>query len=208
MNKQYTEKKVRKIIRSMPVTKGLMKGFEANGWQTGLKDVCIRAAALLQENAHLSAHRMTHMRQLLPMIAFYETAARITGSQKAALAFFEEWAFGEAKKMVRMIRPFMKLGLYRLMPAMCGWMLDRMFGEKAGFTYREVPGGKKFSVDMTSCPYVETCAKYGCPELTQFACRADDVTYGHLHPKLVWARTQTLGMGGECCDFRLHLKED
>lgn len=208
MSKQYTEKKAGKIIRSMPVTKGLMKGFEAKGWHTGLKDVYIRTAALLQENAHLSSPQMMHMKQLLPMIAFYETAARITGSKKAALAFFEEWAFGEAEKMVRMIQPLMKLGLYRLMPTMCGWMLDRMFGEKAGFKYREVPGGEKFSVDMTYCPYVAACERYGCPELTQFACRADDVTYGHLHPKLIWARTQTLGMGGECCDFRLHLKEE
>lgn len=48
--------------------------------------------------------------------------------------------------------------------------------------------------------------KYGCPELTQFFCKSDDICYGNLHPKLVWARTKTLGMGGDCCDFKLYMK--
>lgn len=34
--------------------------------------------------------------------------------------------------------------------------------------------------------------KYGCPELTQFFCKSDDICYGNLHPKLVWARNKTL----------------
>lgn len=145
--------------------------------------------------------------QLLPMIAFYEAAQELAGSREAALAFFEKWAFAEAEKLMKPVRGLMKLGLYRLMPALCGLMLDRMFGHAAGFDYRPVPDAPKFAVDMTRCPYVEACAKYGCPELCQFACRADDITYGNLHPNLVWARTRTLAMGGECCDFRLYVKE-
>ena len=104
-------------------------------------------------------------------------------------------------------RLLMKSGLYRLMPAMCSMMLDRMFGHSAGFDYRPVPGAPKFSVDMTRCPYVDTCVRYGCPELARISCQADDVTYGNLHPRLIWARTQTLGTGGSCCDFRLHLRK-
>ena len=109
--------------------------------------------------------------------------------------------------MMKPLRSLMKTGLYKLMPSLCGLMLDRMFGHAAGFDYRPVTDAPKFAVDMTRCPYVEICEKYGCPELCQFACRADDITYGNLHPNLIWARTQTLAMCGECCDFRLYVKE-
>jgi hypothetical protein len=196
-----------KIIRSHPITKSLEKGFVSMGWSDQLPGVRTRSADLLTENAHLSKPQRMHMEQLLPMIAFYEAAQQIAGSREAALAFFEKWAYVEAEKMMKPVRGLMKLGLYRLMPALCGLLLDRMFGHAAGFDYRPVPDAPKFAVDMTRCPYVEACARYGCPELCQFACRADDITYGQLHPNLVWARTRTLGMGGECCDFRLYVKE-
>ncbi|MBQ8554902.1 MAG: L-2-amino-thiazoline-4-carboxylic acid hydrolase [Clostridia bacterium] len=189
------------------MTKSIEKGYIAHGWSEHLPAVYARAAALFAENAQASRALHTHLEQLLPMIAFYESLRTVTGSREQALAFMDQWAFIEVEKMMKIARTVMKPGLYRLVPTVCGWMLDRLFGEKAGFAYRPVPGGRKFSVDMTRCPYVDTCARYGCPELTQFACRADDVTYGTLHPRLIWARTQTLGMGGECCDFRLHVKE-
>ncbi|MBQ8201206.1 MAG: L-2-amino-thiazoline-4-carboxylic acid hydrolase [Clostridia bacterium] len=208
MRKTIAIETVKKSIRRKPMPKSLRKGFIASGWEGHLTGVYLRAAELFAEHADASPALHTHLEQLLPCIAFYETVKRITGSQEEAIAFFDKWAFIEIEKLMPMVRGVMKLGLYRLMPTACGWMLDRMFGEKAGFAYRAVPGGRKFSVDMIRCPYVEICRKYGCPEMAQFACRADDITYGNLHPRLNWARTQTLGTGGECCDFRLHLKED
>lgn len=200
-------KKARRIISQKPITKSLHNGFLAEGWETLLPHVYARSAELLNEYVDASAVLRMHMEQLLPMIAFYETAQQIAGSKEKAMEFFERWALIEAERMMKKVRPLMKLGFYRLMPSLCGRMLDRMFGTAAGFDYRRVPDAPKFAVDMTRCPYVETCRKYGCPELTQFACRADDITYGNLHPYLVWARTQTLGMGGSCCDFRLYIKK-
>ena len=35
-----------------------------------------------------------------------------------------------------------------------------------------------------------------------------DAGYGHLHPKLIWGRTKTIGRGGDCCDFLLAYKEN
>lgn len=188
--------------------KSLERGFRKKGWEAALPDVYARAAELFHENASTSKALYTHLQQLLPCIAFYEELLKRTGSREEALAFCEEWAFVDVEKMIPIARGFMKLGFYRLMPSLCEKMLHTMFGEEAGFQSREVPGAKKFARDMTVCPYVEICKHYGCPELTRFACQADDITYGNLHPKLVWARTQTLGTGGECCDFRLYLKED
>lgn len=203
-----TIRQARRIIRSNPMPESLEKGFIDRGWESELPGVYLRTAALLAENAHACRALKMHLNQLLPTIAFYEAAKRLTGGMQPALDFMEEWAFVSMRRMIPAAQFIMKLGLYRLMPSLCGWMLDRMFGRSAGFDYRSVPDAPKFSVDMTRCPYVETCQRYGVPELTQFACRADDVTYGNLHPRLLWGRTQTLGMGGECCDFRLHLKED
>ena len=203
----FDEKKARRIIRKMPVTKSLDNGFAAEGWSEELPRVYRQAAKLLNECGDISKAERMHMEQILPMIAFYQEAQRLTGSKENALEFFERWAFVEAEKMVKKIRPLMNLGVYRLMPTICAMMLDRMFGKTAGFDYRAVPDAPKFAVDMTLCPYVAACRRYGCPELPQFACRADDITYGKLHPNLVWARTQTMGMGGSCCDFRLYVKK-
>lgn len=208
MSKTVTKRTVKKIIRKKPMPKSLEKGFIENGWENWLEDVYMRAMELFGENASAGKARYTHLEQLLPCIAFYEILQDITGSKEEALVFVDRWAFVEVKKLVPIAQAIMKLGLYKKMPDLCEGMLHKLFGSDAGFDSREVPGAKKFARDMTVCPYFETCKKYGCPELTRFACKADDITYGNLHPKLVWARTQTLGTGGECCDFRLYLKED
>lgn len=206
--KNITISSCKRTLLRMPITKSLHKGFEARGWAERLPGVYARTAALYCENAGASKAMKTHLKQLLPMIAFYEAAQQAAGSKEAALAFLDEWAFIEAEKLVSCIRPLMKLGLYRLMPTLCSLLLDRMFGKAAGFDYRTVPDAPVFAADMTRCPYVDTCARYGCPDLAQYSCKADDVTYGSLHPKLVWGRTQTLGTGGSCCDFRLYVKKE
>lgn len=195
-----------RIMERMPITKGLLRGFAAKGWRDALPGAYERSAQLYRENAGAGKALQMHLKQLLPMIALYEAALRCTGSREEAMQFVEEWAFTEVEKTVKPVRVLMKTGLYRLMPGLCGMMLDRMFGRDAGFDYRLVPGERPFAVDMTRCPYLETCTRYGCPELTRISCRTDDITYGNLHPKLVWARTQTLGEGGSCCDFRLYVK--
>lgn len=203
--KTITPAACRKLIRRIPITKSLYNGFVANGWETHLPAVYDRVSVLLAENTGASKALQMHLNQMLPMIALHEKAVEITGSREAALAFVEKWVFIETEKMMKYVQPLMKLGLYRLMPSMCEWMLDRMFGEAAGFKYRRVPDAPKFAADMLRCPFVDTFSKYGYPELAQFACKADDIAYGNLHPNLIWARTQTLAGGGSCCDFRLHV---
>lgn len=207
MRKPISAAKARRIARGMPMPASLEKGFIQRGWQAQVTDVYGRAAALLTEHADASPALRTHLHQLLPTIAFYEAAIQATASREAALAFMDEWAFVKMRRMLPFLQALMKTGLYRLMPALCAWMLPRMFGANAGFDYRPAPDAPKFSVDMTRCPYVALCGKYGVPELTGLFCRSDDLIYGNLHPRLLWARTETLGAGGSRCDFRLHLKE-
>ena len=79
----------------------------------------------------------------------------------------------------------------------------------AGFAARELEvTGAVWRIDMTKCPYHDACVRYGCPELCPCFCDSDDITYGDLHPRLLWRRTETLGRGGGRCDFCLKIKED
>ena len=187
-----TKKEAVKIIRKKPVPSALELGFKTEGYENELENVYIRTAELFDENANASQALYKHLRQILPSIAFYEALLRITGDREKSVAFFEKWALTKIEKMVPAVQSVMKLGLYRKMPDICDNMLDKLFGKEAGFESREVKDAPKFA----------------CPEITQFFCKSDDVTYGNLHPKLVWGRTQTLGTGGECCDFRLYIKEE
>ena len=82
----------------------------------------------------------------------------------------------------------------------------KLFGVTAGFASRDIQTtGGVWRIDMTKCPYHDTCVEHGCPELCPCFCDSDDIAYDKLHPKLVWHRTKTLGRGGDCCDFCLKL---
>lgn len=199
-------KAARKFIRNKPMSKSLEKRFIQNGMSDMLSEVYSRTAELLSENGTAGKALYIHLKQILPCIAFYEALQQKTGDKQAALKLFDEWAFDEIEKMAAMLRKAMKTGLYKKVPAIFDRMIDKVFGADAGFKSRTA-GEKPFARDMLACPYYETCQKYGCPELTQFFCKSDDITYGNMHPKLIWKRTQTLGTGGACCDFRLWVEE-
>lgn len=202
-----TKKEAVKIIRKKNMPKSLENRFIENGLSDLLEEVYIRSAELFEENRSANRALQTHLDQILPCIAFYEALLKKTGSKEAALKLYDEWAFDSLLKLAVAFRKIMNTGLYKKIPAIADKLIDKAFGSEAGFVSKSVADSKPFARDMLVCPYYETCKKYGCPEITQFFCKSDDITYGNLHPKLVWKRTQTLGMGGECCDFRLYLKD-
>lgn len=200
-------KKARKYVKKEPIPSSLEKEFKINGLDSMLDDVYQRTAELLEDNQNASKARMAHLEQILPSIAFYEALLAKEGSQEKALAVFEKWCFIKIEKMAKWIPRIMKIpGLYKKVPGIMKIMLDKMFGHAAGFDYIEKEQKNGFAVDMTVCPYVETCKKYGHPELAQFFCKSDDICYGNMHPKLMWGRTKTLGMDADCCDFSLWIK--
>lgn len=86
------------------------------------------------------------------------------------------------------------------------WLLPRMatriFGPSCGFQYTNYEVSKTFlKMDMTDCPYCRYAKLLGCPELMRVFCDSDFATYGDL-PGIRFDRTQTLGTGGNCCDFK------
>ena len=62
-----------------------------------------------------------------------------------------------------------------------------------------------FDVTIKKCLWHTACQESGCPELCRLFCDVDDVTYGGLK-KIGFTRTQTLGYGGDCCDFHFFRK--
>ena len=98
-------------------------------------------------------------------------------------------------------------GLYRLVPGVFVKSTRSVFGPAAGFAPKELQTGNGvWRVDMMKCPYHDTCAEYGCPELCRCFCDSDDISYTGLHPKLIWERSMTLGRGNDRCDFCMKVR--
>lgn len=64
---------------------------------------------------------------------------------------------------------------------------------------------KSFDVTITKCLWHQACVENECPELCRLFCDVDNITYGELN-KIGFTKTQTLGYGGDCCDFHFFKK--
>ena len=141
-------------------------------------------------NSSLSGRQVTedvYKRQLQTVHGHVEHLARTSHKQLAALLHIP--------------------GLYRLVPGVFVKSTRSVFGPAAGFAPKELQTGNGvWRVDMMKCPYHDTCAEYGCPELCRCFCDSDDISYTGLHPKLIWERSMTLGRGNDRCDFCMKVR--
>ena len=165
--------------------------------------------ALREENAGASAEKRRHLEsQILPGIAAYETLQTVMPKDDA-LQTVHGYVERRAWKLKKIFLRLMRLpGLYKKVPGIFARQTPKLFGPSAGFaaTEHQTSGGV-WRIDMTKCPYHDTCVQYGCTELCPSFCDSDDITYDGLHPKLLWHRTKTLGRGDDCCDFCLQLRD-
>lgn len=69
----------------------------------------------------------------------------------------------------------------------------------------QATGNGFFDITITKCLWHTACVENGCAELCRLFCDVDDITYGNLK-KMGFSRTQTLGYGGDCCDFHMFKK--
>ena len=70
-------------------------------------------------------------------------------------------------------------------------------------TFEEQP--EEFDLTIHQCLWHDTCAACGCPEACRFFCECDNYAFGDLK-KVGFHRTQTLGTGGDCCNFHFYKK--
>lgn len=186
--------------------KTLTQRFPADAGRLRASYDC-RLAELRAENADATPKKQHHLEaQIMPGIAAYEVLQTVMPKEEACQlvhGYVEERAWKIRKFIVMMLHiP----GLYRLVPVIFADQTPKMFGTEAGFAateYKTTDG--TWRIDMTKCPYHDTCVQYGCPELCPSFCDSDDIAYDGIHPKLQWHRTKTLGRGNDCCDFDLHI---
>lgn len=92
-------------------------------------------------------------------------------------------------------------GMKSLFLPMMGRIGRSTFGPKGGFRNRfGVVNRQQAQFDILECPYCTYLRELGCPELSPGFCKSDEYVYGNLDA-FVFERTQTLGTGGEKCDF-------
>lgn len=198
----------RKRVAMRFLAKSLRAKFIANGMNDLLPQVEARTWELIADYPQARGQERKHLQDVLPCIAFYEALIERKGNRKLAFTICREWALSELDKSARMYRALMRFpGMYRMAPRIFDILIDRMYGIEAGFISPRVPDQKGFARNTIICPYLNACTKYDYPELTRIFCDADDICYDKMHPKLVWARTKTMGRGGDCCDFRLYVDE-
>ena len=167
-------------------------------------------AELWEENAGATPEEKFHLEsQILPGIAAYQVLQTVLPREEA-LATLHGYVEERAWKLRKGILGLMRIpGLWRRVPGLFARGTRKFFGSAAGFAARELEvTGSVWRIDMTKCPYHDACVRYGCPELCPCFCDSDDITYGDLHPRLLWRRTETLGRGGGRCDFCLKIKEN
>lgn len=143
-----------------------------------------------------------HLRgTILPAVAFYKALLETDppnalGSVHTVMMNLCQMGGAAAGKLMGL--PGMKACFMWLLPKLA----EKMFGERCGFGYENYEASRHLlKMDMTACPYCRYAKLLGCPELTVVFCDSDLATYGDL-PGIRFERTQTLGTGGNCCDFR------
>lgn len=98
--------------------------------------------------------------------------------------------------------PFMKTVFMKVFAK----MTIEKFGQTAGFKQNlYIANNDELKFDILDCPYCRYCEKCQCKELTHTFCDSDLYCYGNLSG-ISFTRSQTLGTGGNCCDF--HLKKE
>ena len=175
-----------------------------------LADAHRRYAELLEENKEEPKAMDPHTKaRIYPGISVFQSLLEAgCNREDAAQVIYDFYDFA-ARKGARMLQTLLKIpGLYKKVPQLACKIINKSFGADAGFTSINRKVDKTgMHIDMVVCPYNEICRKYGCPEIIKAFCHSDDIAYGHMHPKLIWARTKTLGRDGDCCDFIINVKE-
>ncbi len=144
----------------------------------------------------------THLRDtILPTAATY--LALRSREEATALSTTRSIIIGMCEKISKIANKILKLpGMASLFMQLLPKMALNLFGEKCGFTYEGYTATKtQLTMNMTSCPYCRYAQLLDVAELVPIFCESDFATYGHLEC-IRFTRSQTLGTGGEMCDFR------
>ncbi len=140
---------------------------------------------------------------LLPVIALYRSFLQSGLPKEEAILLCRVWVNNRARRINRVLRALNTLSnfseLFRNV------FVQQLHGTEIWTSEVLENNDEELRIDITACLWERTCRRFGCPELCEIFCDADWVTFAHL-PKVYLERTETIGTGGERCNFKFHLK--
>ncbi|MDE7254212.1 MAG: L-2-amino-thiazoline-4-carboxylic acid hydrolase [Acetatifactor sp.] len=163
-----------------------------------------RLKEILSRYENIPPKEQIHTNLIFPHIAVYKSL--LENHSSMAMEIMEKGETAAAERTVKLFQdvvkiPFGKAIFLKGFTAGC----KSGFGSEAGFRHViHRADSKCYQMDVTACPYVKYCNAEGCGELTRIFCDIDVYAYGNLDG-VTFERSQTLGTGGEKCDFHLYL---
>lgn len=154
---------------------------------------------LIENTKNKSENQMkTLVQTILPRIALYKTLLKDDLSEDNVYNYMRKYMIDKVavKKHSSTAKMELVPGFYSI--------YSKIFLKIMRTTDLQVSvqkhGKGYFDVTIKKCLWHTACVENGCAELCRLFCDVDDVTYGGLK-KIGFTRTQTLGYGGNCCDF-------
>lgn len=159
---------------------------------------------LIENTKNKSENQMkTLVQTILPRIALYKTLLKDDLSEDNVYNYMRKYMIDKVATKKHSSTAKMELvpGFYSI--------YSKIFLKIMKTTDLQVSvqkhGKGYFDVTIKKCLWHTACVENGCAELCRLFCDVDDVTYGGLK-KIGFTRTQTLGYGGNCCDFHFFKK--
>lgn len=193
-------------MQHMPNSKKWLNALSRRYGQEKAEEILKQSVSIYQELLVFSdsTHKKTHLRQyhnILSVLAVYRTLLEKNENKQTALSetevLFKEVYFrfqlygihllNHLQNPFPIIRPVLK-------------MMINFSDTKKG---QEIIQDNKncFAVNIYQCNIFDTLKQHDAAELTPIFCASDDWLSAAM-PKIHWQRIQTLGRGGEMCDFK------
>lgn len=175
-------------------TQVLLRQFRTNYWN-------------LYHHRQIPKNRILHFhlnQAILPVLAFYQVLLPINdGDKQKTIKEIEDvvriWILRKTRFLISPLRFFNHpFKIFRP-----GFEMVMKLFPPAGFEidYLE-KSEERVAFDIKGCFFLKTLRNYGVPELTPVFCAADEAMAELFPPSIGFKRTQTLGKGGDLCDFR------
>lgn len=145
--------------------------------------------------------------RIFPMIALYLAFDKTIAYEQVSKLFWNKQVIPGISWIQRLLKiP----GLYKLIPRLASFSVKNKYKpSKEGFQYEILEESRLcFRADFCQCPYYSYCLKYGVPELCDVFCTSDEIIARAMEPYIIFKRSQTLGRGGTCCDFKYEINPE
>lgn len=156
---------------------------------------------LTSSQPHLKNQKRMILQRVLPLLSIYQSMKSQSIDQQEALLIIEillkETFFSTQLSGIRFLNQILVDPFPVIKPAL-----------RLMIHFSDLPAGQEikqddkncFAINVKQCFLNDFLKKVEAPELTPVFCATDD-WLSEAMPKIQWQRTQTLGRGGEMCDF-------